>query len=49
LSDITIDFLKEITKTKTDKELSEKLGIKVNTIRTWKARGIPAKEKIKFL
>jgi len=46
---ITIDLLKEKLKIKTDSELSIKIEVPVNTIRTWKSRGIPPKEQMKFL
>ena len=43
--DGTINLLKDVTNSKTDKELSEKLGIKHKTLSMWKFRDkIPTNE-----
>lgn len=49
LSDITIDYIKKSLKIKKDDDLSQIIGVPINTIRTWKSRGIPAKEKLRLI
>ncbi|MFV0481147.1 MAG: S24 family peptidase [Campylobacteraceae bacterium] len=40
-NNINIEWLKTKYNIKTDAELSDKLGVPLNTIRTWKQRGVP--------
>ena len=47
--DGTINLLKDVTNSKTDKELSEKLGIKHKTLSMWKFRDkIPTNELLEI-
>ena len=48
MKNIDVKFLKQIHKVKTDKELSEAIDIAVETIRTWKRRGIPSKIALQY-
>lgn len=46
---ITVDFLRDKYKVKTDKALADEIGRPAKTIASWKKRGIPKKEKLEIL
>jgi len=49
MKNIDVNFIKSYHNAVTDKELSSILKIPIETIRTWKKRGVPSKVSIKYV